>query len=156
MRFKRWFSSPSSPQPLDIRHLHAAVLRLPVVVGGIRHAVFAADVIDLAAALHFLQHTDDLGLRESWSAYFSFSLPVWLWPRTPIMHGAILWDTNANFLVQRQIWLYQSSYAISILLVIPQEKVTVFFSFIKVCTLPKITYWMIDIMINDPCEINTS
>ena len=54
-------------QPFDIGCLHATVLRLPVVVRGIRDAVLPAKVFHLRACIRFFKGRDDLRLGESGS-----------------------------------------------------------------------------------------
>ena len=49
---------------MDVRRLHAAVLRLQGVVGRLRNAELSAHVLDLPAAFDLLQRRDDLAFVE--------------------------------------------------------------------------------------------
>src|SRR5690606_8470474 len=51
--------------PLQVRRLHAAVLRLPLVVRRRADAGLPADVLDRHTGVGLLEHGDDLGLGES-------------------------------------------------------------------------------------------
>src|SRR5215204_4702477 len=53
------------PQPLNVRGLHPALLRLPPVVGGLPDGVLAADARDGSPLLYLLEDGDDLMLTES-------------------------------------------------------------------------------------------
>src|SRR5205823_14469713 len=52
------------PQPLGLRHIHAAVFALPVVQGGFRYAVLARQVSRLCPSLVLAQNRNDLLFRE--------------------------------------------------------------------------------------------
>ena len=52
-------------EPADIRGFHAAELGLPLVVGGLANAVFAANIGNLATAVSLFQNPNDLALRKS-------------------------------------------------------------------------------------------
>src|SRR3546814_14151274 len=53
------------PQPLCVRHRHAAEAGLVLVEGRIRDAVLAADLCGLHPGIVFADHPDDLLLRKS-------------------------------------------------------------------------------------------
>src|SRR3546814_13494003 len=53
------------PQPLCVRHRHAAEPGLVLVEGRIRDAVLAADLCGLHPGIVFADHPDDLLLRKS-------------------------------------------------------------------------------------------
>src|SRR5690606_31055416 len=53
------------PNPLEVGRLHAAVLRLPLVVRGDADAGLPAQILDRDAGVSLLEDRDDLGLGES-------------------------------------------------------------------------------------------